>query len=142
MPEPTEIFEAWLLHRVAEAVEGAEVTAALLTDLHAAIGEVRARPLRRGTLWRSWNSPSGSTFPWATSRNAWRPCRRNRPWCGKCSSADASRRRWSSHEKNTRQTTTEGMMAKVLGGRQAVPLEDGILAQASQLKALTNVLER
>jgi len=31
-------------------------------------------------------------------------------------------------------------MAKVLGGRQAVPLEDVVLAQAFQLEALTNVL--
>lgn len=33
-------------------------------------------------------------------------------------------------------------MAKVLGGRQAVPLEDVVLAQAFQLEALMNVLER
>jgi hypothetical protein len=37
-------FETWLLHRVAEAVEGNEVSAALLTDLHAAMAAVRARP--------------------------------------------------------------------------------------------------
>jgi hypothetical protein len=39
-----EPFEAWLLHRVAEAVEGNEVSATLLTDLHTAIAEARARP--------------------------------------------------------------------------------------------------
>jgi hypothetical protein len=44
MPDPTEPFETWLLHRVAEAVEGDEVSANLLTDLRAAIAEVRARP--------------------------------------------------------------------------------------------------
>ena len=44
MPDPTDPFETWLLHRVAEAVEGNEVSATLLTDLHAAIAEVRARP--------------------------------------------------------------------------------------------------
>ena len=33
-------------------------------------------------------------------------------------------------------------MAKVLGGEHAVPLEDVVLAQAFQLEALLNVLER
>jgi hypothetical protein len=33
-------------------------------------------------------------------------------------------------------------MAKVLGGRQAVPLEEVVLAQAFQLEALMNVLEK
>jgi hypothetical protein len=33
-------------------------------------------------------------------------------------------------------------MAKVLGGRQAVPLEEVVLAQAFQLEALLNVLEQ
>ena len=33
-------------------------------------------------------------------------------------------------------------MAKVLGGRQAVPLEDAVFAQAFQLDALMNVLEK
>ena len=33
-------------------------------------------------------------------------------------------------------------MAKVLGGRQTVPLEEVVLAQAFQLEALLNVLER
>ena len=44
LPDPAEPFETWPLHRVAEAVEGDEVSADLLTDLHAAIAEVRARP--------------------------------------------------------------------------------------------------
>ena len=44
MLHPAEPFETWLLHRVAEAVEGREVSADLLTDLHAAITEARARP--------------------------------------------------------------------------------------------------
>ena len=33
-------------------------------------------------------------------------------------------------------------MAKVLGGRQTVPLEEVVLAQAFQLEALLNVLEQ
>jgi hypothetical protein len=33
-------------------------------------------------------------------------------------------------------------MAKVLGSRQTVPLEEVVLAQAFQLEALLNVLER
>jgi|MudIll2142460700_1097286.scaffolds.fasta_scaffold2364159_2 hypothetical protein len=33
-------------------------------------------------------------------------------------------------------------MAKVLGGRQVVPLEDAVFAQAFQLDALMNVLEK
>jgi hypothetical protein len=33
-------------------------------------------------------------------------------------------------------------MTKVRGGRQAVPLEEVVLAQAFQLEALLNVLER
>jgi len=33
-------------------------------------------------------------------------------------------------------------MAKILGGRQTVPLEEVVLAQALQLEALLNVLER
>jgi hypothetical protein len=33
-------------------------------------------------------------------------------------------------------------MAKVLGGRQTVPLEEVVLAQGFPLKALMNVLER
>jgi len=44
MPDPADAFATWLLHRVAEAVEGREVSADLLTELHTAIAEVRARP--------------------------------------------------------------------------------------------------
>jgi hypothetical protein len=44
MPDPAEHFENWLLHRVAEAVEGREVSTDLLTDLQAAIAETRAQP--------------------------------------------------------------------------------------------------
>ena len=44
MPDPTEPFETWLLRRVAEAVEGGEVSATLLKELHAAIAEARERP--------------------------------------------------------------------------------------------------
>jgi hypothetical protein len=44
MPDPMKPFETWLLHRVAEAVEAREVSADLLTELHAAMAETRARP--------------------------------------------------------------------------------------------------
>ena len=44
MPDPAEPFETWLLRRVADAVEGGEVSATLLTDLHAEIAEARERP--------------------------------------------------------------------------------------------------
>ena len=44
MAGATEPFQTWLLHRVAEAVEGSEVSADLLTELHAAIAESQARP--------------------------------------------------------------------------------------------------
>lgn len=33
-------------------------------------------------------------------------------------------------------------MAKILGGRQAVPLEEVVVIQAFQLEVLVNVLER
>jgi hypothetical protein len=36
----------------------------------------------------------------------------------------------------------EVVMAKTLGGRQTVPLEEVLLAQAFQLEALLNMLER
>lgn len=36
----------------------------------------------------------------------------------------------------------EATTAKVLGGRQTAPLEEVVLAQAFQLEALLNVLER
>jgi hypothetical protein len=58
MPDPAEPFETWLLHCVAEAVENREVSADLLTELHAAIVEAR-RPLKRRIPSRSWTSPSG-----------------------------------------------------------------------------------
>ena len=44
MADPAAPFETWLLHRVADAVEGAEVSAELLTELHDVMAEVRARP--------------------------------------------------------------------------------------------------
>jgi len=43
MPDPADAFATWLLHRVAEAVEGNEVSADLLTDLHAAMVDARSR---------------------------------------------------------------------------------------------------
>ena len=42
----------------------------------------------------------------------------------------------------TRPGTTEGTKTTIPDSRQAVPLEDVILAQAFQLEALLNVLER
>ena len=51
MRDPTEPFETWLLRRVAEDIEGNEVSADLLTELRAALAEVRARPPEaRGSL--------------------------------------------------------------------------------------------
>jgi len=44
MPDPAAPFETWLLHRVAEAAENREVSADLLTEIHAALAEVRAWP--------------------------------------------------------------------------------------------------
>ena len=44
LPDAAEPFETWLLHRVAEAVEGNEVSATLLTDLQAEITEARGQP--------------------------------------------------------------------------------------------------
>jgi hypothetical protein len=44
MPESPEPFERWLLRRVAEAVEAGEVSADLLTEIHAEMAEARERP--------------------------------------------------------------------------------------------------
>ena len=44
MPDPADAFATWLLHRVAEAVEGREVSADLLTELQAEMAEARERP--------------------------------------------------------------------------------------------------
>jgi hypothetical protein len=41
---PAPPFETWLLHRVADAVEGAEMSAELLTELHAALAEAHTQP--------------------------------------------------------------------------------------------------
>jgi len=43
MPDPAELFETWLLRRVAEAVEAGEVSADLLADIHAAMAETRGQ---------------------------------------------------------------------------------------------------
>ncbi len=59
---------AWLLRRVAEAVESDEISTTLLTGFHAAIAEVEHGSLRRGRPWRSCTSPSESISPWTTSR--------------------------------------------------------------------------
>lgn len=44
MSDPTDPFETWLLHRVAEAVEAGEVSADLLAEIHAEIADARERP--------------------------------------------------------------------------------------------------
>jgi hypothetical protein len=44
VPDPTDAFETWLLHRVVQAVEAGDVSAALLTELHAEITEAHGRP--------------------------------------------------------------------------------------------------
>ena len=45
---PLEDFEIWLLHRVAQAVEAAEVSAELLVELQAVIEAARAVPEEAG----------------------------------------------------------------------------------------------
>jgi hypothetical protein len=42
--DPPDAFEVWLRHRLAEAVEGREISADLLTELHGVLAEIRARP--------------------------------------------------------------------------------------------------
>ncbi len=59
-PDSTESFESWLLRRVAQAVEGGEVPAALLTELPAEIEAARDRPRRRAMLRRCGISPGSS----------------------------------------------------------------------------------
>ncbi len=43
-----EAFEAWLLHRVAHAVEAGEVSGDVLADLHGALESARVQPPREG----------------------------------------------------------------------------------------------
>jgi hypothetical protein len=43
MADPTEPFETWLLHRIAEAVEAGEVSADLLAGIQSAMAETRGR---------------------------------------------------------------------------------------------------
>jgi hypothetical protein len=45
-PDPADPFEIWLLRRVAKAVEGAEVSADLPTELHAAAVQELAERFR------------------------------------------------------------------------------------------------
>lgn len=47
-PEPMEGFEAWLLRRVAQAVEAGEVPTRLLTELQAEFEAARALPQYEG----------------------------------------------------------------------------------------------
>ncbi len=46
--EPLENFESWLLHRVAQAVEAGEVSAALLEELHGEVEAARERTQEEG----------------------------------------------------------------------------------------------
>ncbi len=46
--EPSESFESWLLHLVAQAVEAGEVPEALLTELWAEIEAVKESPQKEG----------------------------------------------------------------------------------------------
>jgi len=48
MPNPAEAFEAWLLHRVAHAVEAGEVSADLLSALHQEMEAARELPPAEG----------------------------------------------------------------------------------------------
>ena len=47
-PDPREAFEAWLLHRVAQAVEAGEVSAGLLAELRSVMKGARERPQAEG----------------------------------------------------------------------------------------------
>ena len=50
---------------------------------------------------------------------------------------------WLAQQRDAYEQENQGAeMAKILGGRQTVPLEEVVLAQAFQLEALMNVLER
>lgn len=142
MRDPPEPFETWLLHRVAEAVEGNEVSAELLTDLHAAIAEVRARsPEARDAialmdLAERVNLPVDEPTELLATLEP-NPLRRGSGFCG-----DSWRHGWSSNGRRTTRSNAEVRVTKGLEGRQAVPLEEVDLAQAFQLEALMNVLER
>jgi len=48
LPDPTEAFECWLLHPVAQAVEAGEVSADLLSELRAEIEVARELPQKEG----------------------------------------------------------------------------------------------
>lgn len=141
VPKPADGFESWFLHRVAEAVEGNEVSAGLPTDLHAAIAEVRTRPpeardalalMDLGVGQSPRGSPHGPLGDLAGPTDG---------GSGAVPGA-SSRRGWSSSGKHTIRSNTEETMAKALDRRHAVPLEDVVLAQAFQREALMNVLER
>ncbi len=61
MAEPLEDFETWLLHRVAQAVEAAEVSADLLTELQAEFEAARERPLDESEAGAIRQGPAGRT---------------------------------------------------------------------------------
>jgi hypothetical protein len=82
MPDPTDTFETWLLRRVAEAAEAREVSADLLTDLHAEIAEARERPPEERHALALMELRSGSAPPRTGSRNSWRPWRPSQPQHG------------------------------------------------------------
>ena len=48
MPDPMVVFETWLLHRLAHAVEAEEVSADLLTALHQEMEAARELPPAEG----------------------------------------------------------------------------------------------
>ena len=143
MRDSTEPFETWLLRRVAEAIEGnEEVSANLLTELRTALAEVRARPpeardsLARMELAERVNLPADYLTELLAALEAQPAVARERFL------HRLLRRGWSTNGKPTRPSITEVRRVKVLGGKQAVPLEDVVLAQAIQLEALMNVLGR
>jgi len=69
-------------------------------------------------------------------------CACTRPRRGKGSSAELSRRGRYANGKRTTPVATEGMMAKGLSDRQAVPLEDVAPSQSFQLEAVMDITER
>lgn len=129
MPDPTDTFETWLFRLVAAAVEGNEVSATLLTDLHAAIVEVRARPPDAGDALAFLDLAERVDLPvdhltalLATLRAPPTPVRKR--FLRRFVEAWLMQR-----GSYTTLTTTEVVTGKVLDGRQTVPLGAVVLAQ-------------
>jgi hypothetical protein len=143
MPDPAEPFEAWLLPRVADAVEGGEVSATLLTELHAAIAATRERPSEDRHVLALMERAERIRLPvdrlteLLATLDAQPTVTRER----------VLRRfveAWLMHQREACEDENQGGCdgEGPRGGRHAVPLEEVVLAQAFQLEALLNVMER